>query len=161
MAGKLLPIVDMTDILSKLPAIAYVSSNSSALVAECSKSLLLPSQTGRNPWPSQYLCTKPRGSPAVLGTQETVQCIAQRAREARNGRRALPRQQKDFSLMLVNMMRLRRKNLSMIWQEAWYTFDSSKKKQMTIIFWWKKKGNYFWEASPALEDHRKKKSQRK
>ena len=76
---------------------ANVSSNNSALVtfsqAGCDSvqnvcSLhLIPNQTGVHPWQRQYPVTYPQGVPAVLGREESVQMITQRAREALNDQR--------------------------------------------------------------------------
>ena len=61
----------------------------------------IPSQTRVNPWQSQCPNAYLQGSPAVLGPQEAVQLVTQRAREAQNdqrqeARRALLRQQEEF-----------------------------------------------------------------
>ena len=88
-AGKFVPIVDLThddgDRYSLTSDIPYP----------------MPSQTGLNPWQSQYPRTYHQGSPAVLGHQETVQLVTQRAREAWNvlletTRRALLQQQREI-----------------------------------------------------------------
>ena len=61
----------------------------------------IPNQTGANPWQLQYPFTYPQSVPAVLGPQETVQLVTQRAREALNdqcetARRALLHQQGEL-----------------------------------------------------------------
>ena len=61
----------------------------------------MPKLTGVNPWQLLYLCTHLQSVPAVLGLQETVQLVTQRAREALNdqretARRALLHQHGEF-----------------------------------------------------------------
>ena len=100
LAGRFVPIVDflhmptethshVSDIPSRLPASAHVSSNKSALVtfSHADGDLMrnvprlhpIPSQTGFNPWQLQYHSTFHRGS-SVLRSQETVQWVTPRAR---------------------------------------------------------------------------------
>ena len=52
----------------------------------------IPNQTGVIPWQSQYLVIYPQSVHAVLGPQETVQLVTQRAREALNDPRETARQ---------------------------------------------------------------------
>ena len=80
---------DVSDISLHFPASANVSSNNSALVtfsqAGCDPvqnvySLhLIPNQTGVHPWQRQYPVTYPQSVPALLGREESVQMITQRA----------------------------------------------------------------------------------
>ena len=102
MAGKFVSIVDLThddedthshmfDVPLQLPASANAASNYSALgtFSQVEGDLMrndpsfhpMPSQTGVHPWQLRYPKTYPQDSQAVLGPQETVQLVTQRARE--------------------------------------------------------------------------------
>ena len=113
MSGRFVPTVDLTrdsdgthshmsDITLQLLASANAPSNNAALVRD-----LMQNVRSLRPWPNQSgkslgndsipLHTR-KSVLAVLGPQETVQLVAQRAREALNdqretARRALPHQQ--------------------------------------------------------------------
>ena len=114
MAGKCVPIVDLThddedthshmfDVPLQLPASANAASNYSALgtfwqvegdlMRNASSFHPMPSQTGVHPWQLRYPKTYPQDSQAVLGPQETVQLVTQRAREGLTVRRDLLHQQ--------------------------------------------------------------------
>ena len=57
----------------------------------------IPNQTGLNPWHIQYPVTCPQSDVAVLGPQEAVQLVTQRAREALHDQRETVRR----ALLLV------------------------------------------------------------
>ena len=78
-----------------------------------------PIQTRTNPWQLQYISTYTQCVPAVLGPEEAVQLVTQRAREALNDqrettRRALSINKENFSLPLTKMKRLRGQLLSVL-----------------------------------------------
>ena len=82
----------------------------------------IPNQTRTSPWQLQYIATCPQCVPAVLGPQETVQLVTQRAREALNDQRETTRRarsinKENFSLPLIKMKQLRGQLLSVLWQE--------------------------------------------
>ena len=122
----------MSDIPLQLPASANVASNSSALVtfSQAEGDLMRnvprlhprPSQTGVNPWQLQYPSTYSQGSPAAHGPQETVQLVAQRARETLNvqretARRALLHQQRGFLTGTRQYETVASKIKTVFWQE--------------------------------------------
>ena len=96
-----------------------------------------------NPWQLLYLCTHLQSVPAVLGPQETVQLVTQRAREALNdqreiARRALLHQQGEFLAAIHQCEAAAGQTMSVLGQEIMkrtitmckYKFDSSNMKQM-------------------------------
>ena len=90
----------MSDVPLQLPANSNLSSNSAVVTFSQAEGDLvrnvpslhpIPRQTGVNLWQLQYPSTYPQGLSAVLGHQETVQQVTQRAREALNIQRETPR----------------------------------------------------------------------
>ena len=101
--ARFVPIVNLThddddthshlsDIPLQLPASAHFPWNNSAVVTfsqvgsdsvqHVSCLQPIPSQTGGHPWQLQYPRIYRQGSFAVVGSQETVRMVTQRAREA-------------------------------------------------------------------------------
>ena len=119
----------MSDTPLQLPTSANVATNNSASVtfSQAEGDFMrnvaslhpIPSQTGVNPWQIQYPSAFPHGSPAVLGPQETVQLVTQRAREALTvqGEALRVINKETFSLPLLNTKRLRGQILSVFRQE--------------------------------------------
>ena len=82
----------------------------------------IPNQTRTKPWQLQFFSTYTQCVPAVLGPQEAVQLVTQRAQEALNDqrettRRALSINNENFSPPLIKMKRLRGQLLSVLWQD--------------------------------------------
>ena len=81
----------------------------------------MPNQTGANPWQLQCPMTYTQCVLAVIGPQDTVQLITQRAREALNDQQRVDAScsinKENFLLPLINMKRLRGKILSVCWQK--------------------------------------------
>ena len=131
--------------------------------------LPIPIQTGANPWQLQHHATYPQSVPAVLGLEEAVRLLTQRAREAlhdqrETARRALLHQQGEFLAATHQHERLRGQILYVLWQDIMmrtirmceYNFDSSNKKQMRDVLEDRKEllSRYSQEASQAPEDQR-------
>ena len=82
----------MSDIPLQLPASAQFSAEAGSDPVRNVFSLQpIPNQTGVNPWQLQNPAIQPQSVPAVLGPQETVQLVAQRAREPLHGQRETAR----------------------------------------------------------------------
>ena len=92
MAGRVVPTVELTPTSRcSFQRVQMLHSNYAALVTFSQAEndfipsfLPIPSQTRVNPWQLQYPSTYPQCSPAVLGPQETVQLVTQRAPVWRN-----------------------------------------------------------------------------
>ena len=184
MSTRFVPIVVLTkedddtnflfsDIPLKLPASATVSSDTSALVtfSQTEGNLVrnvpslhpIPSQTRVNPWQLQYPSAYPQCVRAVLGPQETVQLVTQRAREALNDQRETARRALLHQLPLLTTKRLRGNILPVLWQETMSRtvimcrckFGSSNMEQMRGFLNDRELSSRFsQDADQVLEDQR-------